>query len=123
MMPESSMSAKILTTGLDETLVASRTAILSRQYETSTAKPDSVLGTLRSEHFDLLLVCYSTPHEQGTTIIRKAHEEFPHLCIVRLLAADSPRIDQPIAHKLVTVDYKPQSWIQAVDELLHPLKF
>ena len=116
------MRAKILTTGLDETLVASRTAILSRQYGTATAKPESVLVTLRSEHFDLLLVCYSTPHEQGTTIIRKAHEEFPHLCIVRLLAADSPHIDQPIAHKLIVVDYRPQSWMQAVDELLRHIK-
>ena len=115
------MRAKVLTTGLDDTLVASRAAILSSRYETATTKPEKALEKLRFEHFDLLLVCYSTPHEQGTALIRTAHEEFPDLCIVRLLSVDSPRIDKPIAHKLVMVDYTPKAWMQAVDELLQPL--
>lgn len=112
------MKARILTVGLDEPLVETRAAILRSRYEAVVTTPVEALEKLRSEHYDLLLVCYSTPHEQGTALIHKAREEFPTLPIVRLLLNDSPHIAKPVANMLVTVDYRPQTWMRAVDELL-----
>lgn len=112
------MKAKILTVGLEKALVETRAAILGSRYEAVITTPAEALEKLRREHYDLLLVCYSTPHEQGTALIHKAREEFPTLLIVRLLSYDSPRIEKPVADKLVKVDYTPESWIRAIDELL-----
>jgi DNA-binding NarL/FixJ family response regulator len=89
------MKARILTVGLDGPLVESRAA--------------NALEKLRSEQYDLLLGCLSTPHEQGTALIHEAREEFPTLRIVRLLLNDSPHIAKPVADTLVTVDYRPQT--------------
>jgi DNA-binding NarL/FixJ family response regulator len=112
------MKEKILTIGTDQVLVDSRVMILRRDYEVTMAHPEETLARLRAEHFDLLLVCYSIPFEKGTALIRAAHEEFPKLCIVRLLSADSPPIAKPIAHRLVTVDFRPEVWMAAVNQLL-----
>jgi hypothetical protein len=114
------MNSNILTIGSDETLVQSRADILSRNYSVSKAKPVAALERLRSQHFDLLLVCHSTPFEDANFLVKKAHQEFPHLCIVRLLTPDSPPIPLPTAHKLITVDFHPEVWLRAVDELLTP---
>jgi CheY-like chemotaxis protein len=111
---------RVLIVGVDEMLVETRARILEARYETAIVKPDQTLECLRGRVFDLLLVCCSTPHAQGTTLIRAAHSEFPHLCIVRLLSMDSPPVTRPIAHKLITVDYRPEIWVKAVDELLAP---
>ena len=112
------MKARILTVGLDESLVETRAAILRSRYEAVITTPVEALEKLRSEHYDLLLVCYSTPHEQGTALIHKAREEFSTLPIVRLLLNDSPYIAKPVTDMLVTVDFRPQTWMKAVDELL-----
>ena len=112
------MKATILIVGLEEALVETRAAILRSRYKVVTTTPIDVLENLRSEHYDLLLVCYSTPHEQGTALIHKAREEFSTLPIVRLLSNDSPQIAKPVADMLVTVDYRPQTWLKAIDELL-----
>ena len=112
------MKARILTVGLAEPLVETRAAILRSRYEAVITTPVEALEKLRSEHYDLLLVCHSTPHEQGTVLIHKARQEFPTLPIVRLLLHNSPHIEKPVADMLVTVDFRPQSWMKAVDELL-----
>jgi CheY-like chemotaxis protein len=112
------MKARILTVGLDEPLVETRAAILRSRYEAVTTTPGEALEKLRGEHYDLVLVCHSTPHEQGTALIHQAREEFPALPIVRLLLNDSPHIAKPVANILVMVDYRPQTWMKAVDELL-----
>ncbi len=112
------MKPRVLTVGLDEALIESRAAILRSRYEAVITKPAEALEKLRKEHYDLLLVCYSTPHEEATVLIRKAREEFSSLCIVRLLSHDSPHIEKPVAHRVVMIDFRPQSWMKAVDELL-----
>ena len=112
------MKPRVLTVGTDEMLVYSRTAILRRHYKATESTPTRALEKLREEHYDLLLVCYSTPHEQGTALIHKAREEFPSLRIVRLLSHESPRIENSVADKLVIVDHRAQVWVDAIDELL-----
>ena len=112
------MKPRVLTVGMDEVLVGTRTAILRRSYEAAASTPAAALEKLRKEHYDLLLVCYSTPHEQGTALIHKIREEFPSLRIVRLLSHESPHIEKPVADKLVVVDFRAQVWVQAIDELL-----
>ena len=114
------MPAKVLTIGLDRTLVESRASILGARYLTAVARPEETMALLRSEPIDLLLVCYSIPQEEASAIIRTAHDEFPHLCIVRLLAVDAQPIKKPVAHKLITVDFRPEIWLKAVDDLLTP---
>jgi DNA-binding NarL/FixJ family response regulator len=116
----SAMPRKILTIGTDLTLVQSRASILGTRYRTVVARPDETMTLLRSEPIDLLLVCYSIPQEEASAIIRTAHQEFPHLFIVRLLTVGHEHIKKPVAHKLVTVNYRPEVWLKAVDELLTP---
>jgi DNA-binding NarL/FixJ family response regulator len=112
------MKPRVLTVGMDEVLVETRTSILSIRYEAAASTPAAALEKLRKEHYDLLLVCYSTPHEQGTALIHKVREEFPSLPIVRLLSHESPHIEKPVADKLVIVDFRAQTWVRAIDELL-----
>jgi CheY-like chemotaxis protein len=112
------MKPRILTVGMDEPLVETRSAILRSRYEAAASTPVAALEKLRKGRYDLLLVCYSTPHEQGTALIHKARAEFPSLRIVRLLSLESPHIEKSVADKLVVVDYRAQMWVQAIDELL-----
>ena len=112
------MRKKVLTIGTDEVLLQSRFFILKRRYDTVLAPPREALTRLRAETFDLLLVCYSTPIEEASSLIKAAHDEFPSLCLVRLLAVNQAPIEKPIAHRTVVVEYRPESWIGAVDELL-----
>ena len=114
------MNKKILTTGSNRTLLISRASILDRKYEADVVAPCGVIAALRQEHYDLLLVCYSVPADEASAIIQTAHEEFPKLCIVRLLSQSSPIPQHPTAHRLVTIDYTPTVWMNAVDELLAP---
>ena len=114
------MIAKVLTVGLDQILIDSRASILSSRYETATARPEETLSCLKSQSYDLLLVCHSIPQDEASALIRSAHEAFPHLCIVRLLTLGQALITKPIAHKLVTVDFRPELWMKAVDDLLAP---
>ena len=111
---------KLLTIGSDIPLLETRASILSLKYKTELETYENALKRLRQEHFDLLMVCYSTPADRASIIINTAHAEFPHLCIVRLLSADSPPIDDPVAHRVVTIDYHPETWMRVVDELLTP---
>ena len=112
------MKHKILSIGQDAVLLETRARILASRYESEIEDSSRALERLRQEHFDLLLVCHSTPHDEASAIICAAHEEFPHLYIVRLLSASSPFVAKPVAHRVVTVDFHPQQWIKAVDELL-----
>ena len=112
------MTHKILTIGKDAVLLRTRASILANRYESEIEDPSRALERLRQEHFDLLLVCYSTPFDEASDLICAAHEEFPHLCIVRLLSVSSPFVAKPVAHRVVTVDYNPRQWLGAVDELL-----
>jgi hypothetical protein len=41
------------------------------------------------------------------------------LCIVRLLASDSPPVQKPIADAIIKDCQDPRPWINAVDYLLH----
>ena len=114
------MKPKVLTVGTDVMLVETRTAILRSRYESATSTPAAALEKLRKDRYDLLLVCYSTQHEEGTALIYKAREEFPSLPIVRLLSFESPHIEKQVADRLVVVDYRARVWMQAIDELLAP---
>ena len=99
------MKERILIAGSDEVLVKTRSDLLSSSYSVSTCRPKATLNCLRSEQFELLLVYCSTPFEIASTIIHKAHEEFMHLCIVRLLSIDHPALSRPIAHAVIVIDY------------------
>lgn len=111
----------VLTIGTDLTLLEARRLVLSRKYTAVSGLPGQALDLLRQEHFDLLLVCYSSPQEEASIVIQEAHSEFPHLCIVRLLSVASQWIDHPTAHRLIVVDSRgPEIWLSAVDELLNP---
>lgn len=116
------MTKKVLSIGKDPLLVETRAKILSSRYLSEVEDPSKALTRLKQDHFDLLLVCYSTPEDEASEIVRSAHEEFPHLCIVRLLSVGSPPIEAPVAHRIVTVDCHPQRWISAVEELLENRK-
>ena len=111
---------KLLTIGSDIPLLETRALILSLKYKTELETYENALKRLRQEHFDLLMVCYSTPQDHASIIINAAHAEFPHLCIVRLLSAESLPIDDPVAHRVVTIDYHPETWMRVIDELLTP---
>ena len=112
------MNKKILTTGADRALLSSRASILDRKYEARVVDPRDVIAELRQEHYDLLLVCCSIPADEASVLIAAAHEEFPNLCIIRLLSQSSPIPQHPIAHRIVTVDFNPATWMNAVDDLL-----
>ena len=117
---EQHVNKKILTTGADRALLSSRASILDRKYEAKVVDPRNALAELHQEDYDLLLVCYSIPADEASRLIAAAHEEFPELCIVRLLSQSSPLPQHPIAHRTVTVDFTPTVWMNAVDELLAP---
>ena len=115
------MKERILIAGSDEVLVATRADLLrSSSYSVSTCQPEATIDGLQSEPFHLLLVCCSIPFEDASTVIRKAHEDFAHLCIVRLLSSDHPALSHPVAHAVVVIDYNPKSWLKEVDRLLIP---
>lgn len=116
------MCARVLTTGTDDTLIQTRAAILRMRYEVTVCRPEVTLPELHRKDYDLLLACYSIPHEQANRIIRQARLEFPMLYIVRLLCATSPPIARPMAHKLVEINFDPALWIHAVDQLLNTPK-
>jgi hypothetical protein len=77
------------------------------------------LKTLRLAHFDLVLICCSTPFDQASSIIRQAHAEFPDLPIVRLLLEGSPVLKTSVANAVLTEGKDSRPWIHAVDYLLH----
>ena len=112
------MRAKVLIVGTDLPLLESRYLILRKQYDVAVARPDTALEHLRTDKFDLLLVCQSTPREQASSMIRAVHEEFRHVWLVRLLAVDEDPIEKPVAHKIFTVNYRPEVWVEAVNNLL-----
>ena len=109
---------KILAIGEDDGLLVSRVAILQRRYKASHAHSRLAMQVLKEEHFDLLLVCHSTPFEIANALIREAHGEFPALRIVRLRTVETPDIPKPVADIVVTIDHQPATWIKAVDKLL-----
>ena len=117
---EQYVNKKILTTGADHALLTSRASILARKYQAKVVDPRNAVAELHQEVYDLLLVCYSIPADEASRLIAAAHEEFPKLCIVRLLSQSSPLPQHPTAHRIVTVDFTPAVWIDAVDELLAP---
>ena len=114
------MKARILTAGSDEYLVDTRVLILARSYEAAGCPPEKVVELLRRQHFDLLLVCHSISHEDGTRLIAKVHEQFPSLLVLRIISELSPPIARPISTKVVLADFRPEVWIRAVDEMLSP---
>jgi DNA-binding NtrC family response regulator len=114
------MKPRILVIGADTTLINSRASILNKSYETITAHPNATMEHLHAQHYDLLLVCHSMPYEEASSLIHQAHAEYPHLCIVRLLAPGAPPVSKPIAHAVVTVDYNPEVWLRVVEKLLAP---
>jgi hypothetical protein len=105
---------------MDEVLVKSRARILRNNYETDTCLPRDCLQKLRIEPFDLLLVCSSIAFDAAYSLVSQVHHQFPEIFIVRLLAPNAPRVENPIAHRLVTIDFRPELWMQAVDQLLRP---
>jgi hypothetical protein len=111
---------KVLIVGLDVTLAESRAAALDNQYDVVIVEPSAALRTLRRDRFDLMLVCYTTPREQAIQIIRASHDKFPLLCIVHLRTLTQKSITLPVIHRLVTLNYHPDGWMKAVDELLLP---
>jgi hypothetical protein len=114
------MKGRILIAGSDEVLIATRANILSLSYSVSTCKPEDTIECLQSQQFQLLLVCCSTPFEIASAIILKAHENFAHLCIVRLLSSDHPVLPHPVAHAIVVIDFNPRSWLNEIHALLIP---
>jgi hypothetical protein len=114
------MTSRILAVGSDDLLVKSRASILNSRYKADTCRPEDCLQKLTSAPFDLLLVCSSIHFDSAYSLVRQVHRQFPHIYIVRLLAPDSPRVEHPIAHKLITIDFRPELWMKAVDQLLQP---
>jgi hypothetical protein len=112
------MTPRILAVGTDEVLVQSRARILEIQYQTETCRLDECLPTLRNGNFHLLLVCSSIPPEAAYSLVQQVHLRYPSLYIVRLLAPDAPLVERQIAHKLITIDFHPEQWMKAVDQLL-----
>ena len=112
------MKERILIAGSDEVLVETRAAILRPNYSVSTCKPEATIDCLQSQPFQLLLVCCSTPFETASAIIRKAHDDFAYLCIVRLLSIDHPVLSHPVAHATVVIDFNPRRWLNEIDRLL-----
>ena len=115
------MKERILIAGSDEVLVETRAAILRPNYSVSTCKPEATIDCLQSQQFQLLMVCCSTPFEIASAVIRKAHDDFAHLCIIRLLSIDHPVLPHPIAHATVVIDFNPRSWLNEIHKLLIPV--
>lgn len=112
------MKAKVLTAGLDVTLVETALPFCAAAMSPSPAHRQRHSKSSEKSITTFYWSCYSTPHEEATALIQNTRKEFPSLPIVRLLSHDSPQIEKPVADKLVTIDYRPQLWMKAVDELL-----
>lgn len=113
------MLSSILIVGTDNLLLRIKSETLKHDYETTCVAPGEALKKLRLGHFDLVLVCCSTPFEQASSIIRQAHAEFPDLPIVRLMLEGSPVLKTSVANAIVTEGKDSRPWIHAVDYLLH----
>ena len=112
------MAHRILIVGTDETLVKTRTLVLNSRYETESTNPKNLKDRLREGHFNLLLVCYSVEVEAADKLIFKAHQQYPNLCIVRLLTAWGQQPDNPHAHAVIRVTFEPRAWADEIDRLL-----
>jgi DNA-binding response OmpR family regulator len=113
------MLSSILIVGTDNLLLRIKSETLKHDYETKCVAPGEALKKLRLGHFDLVLICCSTPFEQASSIIREAHAEFPNLPIVRLMLEGSPVLKTSVANAIVTEGKDSRPWIHAVDYLLH----
>ena len=112
------MTHKILIVGTDETLVKTRALVLSSRYETESTNPKQLHDRLQAAHFDLLLVCYSVEPQAADKLIFEAHEQYPDLCIVRLLTDWGPQPENPHAHAVIRVTFEPRTWADEIDRLL-----
>ena len=114
------MPHQIVAIGAYEALVKSRAWVLRAQdYHATWGLEEDALKLLQSNDYDLLLVCSSVSVQNASELIRHAKNQAPKMCVVRLVNPGvSPSIDVDLADEVVSFDYDPSTWINAVDRLL-----
>jgi hypothetical protein len=118
---EATVMKKVLTVGEDPILLDTRILILQKRYYTVGCNSSNALRKLWDEHFDLLLLCHSTPHESATALTKQAGINFPRLITLRLVLADFP-YHQAHQGRIITHAFDPRVWFRAVEDALFPVE-
>ena len=113
------MTRKVIVIGSDAHLIESRALVLrSRNYQTICGQEKDAASLIQSERFDLLLLCSSLSSGSATAVSQTFKQHAPKTPILQLVASDPADSVPDVADDVVTIDYRPLTWLSAVDRLL-----
>ena len=111
---------RILTVGQDETLLASRSAILHRfDAEVVAARASEALKILKTQQFDLVVACHTVSMEDMKELVRSAHRQASNLKVLQILKTPELSRAHTSSGADDTTSTDPDSLVAKVAEMLN----
>lgn len=111
------MQERILLVGYDDTLLATRLALLNLRWSARAAYPKDALNLLETKGFDLLILCHSLEENEAVSLVNIIRERLPLLPILALERLEGTAVYLGASATVVTTE-EPILMFDAIQTLL-----
>ncbi len=112
---------RVLIVGEDQALNEAREGLLVSRFIVSSGKTDEAVAHFDKSSAEVMLICHTVPLLKAADLIRVVTHKRPATKVVWLSEWQTPAELARVRHKVVSIDYRNQPWIQELNKTISDL--